>query len=77
MPEQLPDFRPVIEVLSVQGVRFVLIGGLAMSAHGSAHVTQDIDIGYAHDRQNIKMLHQALALLHPRLRGLPLDLPFF
>ena len=76
MPETLPDFRPVLAALQTANVRFVLIGGLAMSAHGSAYITQDIDVGYARDMENIRLLSQALAGMHPRLRGFPEDLPF-
>ena len=76
MPETLPDFRPILEALQSANVRFVLIGGLAMSAHGSAYITQDIDVGYARDHENIRLLNQALAGMHPRLRGFPEGLPF-
>lgn len=47
-----------------------------MSAHGSAYITQDIDVGYARDMENIRLLSQALAGMHPRLRGFPEGLPF-
>ena len=73
MPEKLPDFHPVLAALKASNVRSVVIGGLAMTAHGSAHVTADIDVGYSRDRPNIKAMTQAL---HPRFRNLPDDLPF-
>lgn len=71
-----PDFRVILTRLTENGVRFVLIGGLAMVAHGSSHVTRDIDIGYARDRANMEALVRALAPLRPRLRGFPEGLPF-
>ena len=76
MPEMTPDFQAVLTALTSHNVRFVLIGGLAMAAYGSAHVTQDIDAGYARDRENIAAVRAAFAPLHPRLRGFPADLPF-
>ncbi len=76
MPERLPDFRPVLAALQSANVRFVLIGGLAMSAHGSAYITQDIDVGYSRDTENIRLISQALAGMRPRLRGFPEGLPF-
>ena len=76
MPDILPDFQAVLIALTQNNVRFVLIGGLAMTAYGSAHVTQDIDAGYSRDRQNIAAICAAFAPLHPRLRGYPKDLPF-
>ncbi len=77
MPESLPDFRPLLAALNARHVRFVIIGGLAMVAHGSAYITQDMDLGYARDRQNLQALADALASAHPRLRNFPPDLPFF
>jgi predicted nucleotidyltransferase len=57
-------------------VRFVLIGGVAMRLHGAAHLTDDVDLLYARDLDNLRALAEALAPLHPRLRGADPDLPF-
>lgn len=76
MPEQLPDFRAILEALSRADVRCVLIGGLALTVHGSSYVTQDIDFGYSRDKMNVQALVRALEAVHPRARGLPPDLPF-
>ena len=76
MPESVPDFRPILAALSANNVRFVVIGGLAMTAHGSAHVTQDIDLGYSRSRENIEAIARALAEFHPRFTNFPADLPF-
>ncbi|MHB2016902.1 MAG: nucleotidyltransferase [Candidatus Xenobia bacterium] len=72
----LPDLERLIELLADQGVRFVLIGGVAMVLHGSAHVTQDLDLCYGRDPHNLQALARALSESHPRLRGAPADLPF-
>ncbi len=72
-----PDFSNVLISLEAAGVRFVLIGGLAMIAHGSAHITLDIDICYARDQNNLNSLVAALKPSSPRLRGAPEGLPFF
>ena len=77
MPETPLDFARVLAALNAGNVRYLLIGGLAMVSHGSAHVTQDVDIFYARDLQNRQALVQALADYHPRLRGVPEGLPFF
>ncbi len=76
MLEQPPDFQTILEAMSDANVRCVLIGGLAMSVHGSSHVTQDIDFGYSRDRANLAALVSALSAVHPRARGLPPGLPF-
>ncbi len=73
----MPDFSDVLTALDAAGVRFVLIGGLAMIAHGSAHITVDIDICYARDQDNLNSLVAALTPSSPRLRGAPEGLPFF
>ena len=76
MPEESTDFAGILALLHREGVRFVLIGGLAMMSHGSAHVTQDIDVAYATDSDNVAKLAQALNKVQARLRGVPADLPF-
>lgn len=75
--DQSDDFQKVIEVLVVSGLRFVIIGGIAMRLQGSAHMTDDIDFAFARDPQNLKALVQALAPYHPYLRGAVPGLPFF
>jgi len=69
-------FEAVIGLLADAGVDFVVIGGVAMLVHGSAHVTQDIDFCYSRSRENIRRLTSALLPYHPRLRGAPEGLPF-
>lgn len=69
------QFRQTIAVLHDAGVDFVVIGGLAITAHGSAHITYDLDISYSRSRENIERLVTALAPYHPRLRGAPPNLP--
>ena len=41
------EFLKIISVLNQGGVRFVVIGGVAMRLHGSSHITEDIDICYS------------------------------
>jgi hypothetical protein len=57
-------------------VEFILVGGLAARAHGSARVTQDVDICYARHDENLARLVEALAPFSPYLRGAPRGLPF-
>lgn len=75
MPEP-PEFRRVLEVLLENSVEIVVIGGVAMALHGSAHLTRDIDFVYARDRSNLEALATSLAPFHPALRGAPAELPF-
>lgn len=72
-----PDFQPeaVIRLLGAHGVRWVLIGGLAAVTHGAPLVTQDVDICYARDDDNLVTLAAALAEAHAELRGADPGLP--
>lgn len=70
------QLRQAIEAFARHEVEFIIVGGVAMNLHGSAHVTFDLDICYARQRANLKRIVTALASYHPRLRGLPENLPF-
>lgn len=70
------DPVPLIEALSDAGVDFVLIGGLAGIAHGSAYPTYDVDVFYARDERNLQRLATVLRALGATLRGAPPELPF-
>jgi hypothetical protein len=70
------DPLPPLRVLHEAGVRFVLIGGLAGREHGSATITNDLDICYDRAPDNLERLAAALATMHARLRGVDEDVPF-
>lgn len=72
----MTDFRRLLEALTSGNVEFVIIGGIAATAHGSAHVTVDLDIVYGRSFENMARLAAALRPLHPYLRGAPPGLPF-
>jgi hypothetical protein len=68
--------RTMLQVLVEHGVDFVVIGGIAGIARGSAYMTQDLDIAYSRDPENLRRLAGALTQLGARLRGAPEDVPF-
>lgn len=68
--------RELLRVLVEREVDFVVIGGIAGVARGSAYMTQDLDIAYARDPDNLHRLAAALTKLDARLRGAPEDVPF-
>ena len=70
------NFELAIQRLCDAGVEFVVIGGWAAIFHGSAHLTNDLDICYSRDRENLARLTDAMAPYHPRPRGFPDGLPF-
>jgi hypothetical protein len=71
-------FRPreILEVLAAHEVDFVLVGGMAGAARGSALVTFDVDVVYARDVENLQRLATALQQLSATLRGALQDIPF-
>jgi hypothetical protein len=73
---QMFDAVAMVRLLTEQRVEFVIIGGLAMIAHGSAYVTKDLDVCYRRTPPNIAVLAAALAPHNPYLRGAPPGLPF-
>lgn len=70
------DASPLLSALNRHHVQYVLIGGLAMTAHGSSHTTDDLDICYRRTPENVAALVAALSPLQPYLRGVPPGLPF-
>ena len=72
------EFRPreILSVLLKHEVDFVLIGGLAAIALGSAIPSYDVDIAYARHYENLERLVEALRELGATLRGAPEDVPF-
>lgn len=62
--------------LAKAGVRFVVIGGLAARAHGSARITEDLDLCYDTELDNVERLAQRLAGWHAFLRGAEPGLPW-
>ena len=72
----MTDFARLLAVLTDSGVEFIVIGGFAATAHGSAHVTVDLDVVYRRTSENLDRLAIALQPLAPYLRGAPPGLPF-
>jgi hypothetical protein len=70
------NFIAAVQALVDEGVDFVIIGGWSAILHGSSSVTNDLDICYSRSPDNLKRVVAALTSFHPRLRDLPLNLPF-
>jgi len=70
------DFARLLRALHAAGVRFIVVGGAAATAHGSARLTLDLDIVYDRSADNLDRLVSALGPLRPYLRGAPPGLPF-
>jgi predicted nucleotidyltransferase len=70
------DFQGILQTLTKQDLKFILIGGIAAIIHGSARLTFDVDVVYQRSRENIRRLVEALEPHSPYLRGAPPGLPF-
>lgn len=60
--------REILQMLSVHGVNFVVIGNLAGTLHGSPLATTDVDICPSRDDENLTALAAALTAMGARIR---------
>lgn len=67
----LPDLAGLVRVLGDYGVGFVVIGGVAVAAHGYVRATEDLDLVPDPDRENLDRLGNALVALDARLAADP------
>ncbi len=72
----MTDFPGLLHRLAAHEVEYIIIGGAAATAHGSARLTLDLDIVYERSDANILRLVQALQDIEPYMRGAPPGLPF-
>ena len=70
------DYPRFFAALCGGGVEFILVGGTAANVHGSARLTQDVDIVYRRTRENVARLVASLEPFSPYPRGAPPGLPF-
>lgn len=67
----------ILRGLNQAAVRYVVIGGVAATAHGSARITNDLDICYDPSPENRERLAGVLAGWQSYTRGVEPGLPFF
>jgi predicted nucleotidyltransferase len=70
------DFNALLCLLTQNEVEFIIVGGAAAIAHGSARLTLDLDVVYSRTSENLARIVKALTPLQPYLRGAPAGLPF-
>jgi predicted nucleotidyltransferase len=67
-PREVPfDPRQILIALAEHGVEFVVVGGVAVQAHGHGRSTRDLDVIPRPDLVNLSRLGEALASLGARL----------
>jgi hypothetical protein len=70
------DLKALLGALHERGVSFVVIGGVAVGAHGFVRGTEDLDLVPDPDPENLERLAQALEALDatlPTAGGRPFD----
>jgi predicted nucleotidyltransferase len=72
----IASLEEVLRLMQSQQVRHIVIGGWAAIIHGNARSTNDVDVVYARDADNIRRLVEAMRPWNPYLRGVPPGLPF-
>ena len=70
------DIEAAFRALVQAEVEFIVVGGVAARAHGSARLTNDVDVVYRRTPENVARLVAALEPHAPYLRGAPPGLPF-
>jgi predicted nucleotidyltransferase len=68
-PEQVFDPRRILLSLAEHNVDFVVVGGVAVQAHGHGRSTRDLDVIPRPDLVNLSRLGESLASLGARLLG--------
>ncbi|MGC2028568.1 MAG: nucleotidyl transferase AbiEii/AbiGii toxin family protein [Steroidobacteraceae bacterium] len=64
------DFKELLSALNAHRVRYLIIGGYAVSFHAEPRATKDLDILISPDAENGKAVYAALAQFGASLEGL-------
>ena len=76
MPVLAKTIEAPLRLLAEYKVDCVIVGGVAAAIHGSSLLTNDVDVCYARDSNNLNRLAEALQSVNARLRNTPPGLPF-
>jgi hypothetical protein len=68
-----PDFKELLSVFNTHSVKYLIVGGYAVSLHAQPRATKDIDILVRPDAENAKAVFVALAKFGAPLEGLSPD----
>ncbi|MFO0582408.1 MAG: hypothetical protein U0229_09065 [Anaeromyxobacter sp.] len=72
MPSQRPEsLTTLLARLAASGTDFLLVGGLAAAAQGTALTTVDVDVVHRRDAENVRRLLAFLQSVGARYRGRP------
>lgn len=58
------EARRILAAFEAEGVQYVLVGAMAMAAHGLIRATRDVDFFISPEPENVERLRRALAVLY-------------
>ena len=64
------DFKELLSIFNAQKVKYLIVGGYAVSLHAQPRATKDIDLLIKPDAENAKAVYAALVRFGARLEGL-------
>jgi hypothetical protein len=64
------DFKELLSVFNAHGVKYLIVGGYAVSFHAQPRVTKDIDLLVGPDAENAEAIYTALTKFGAPLEGL-------
>ena len=70
----MTDFEHLLRALHDREVQFIIVGGVAATVHGSARLTQDLDVVYARGDARYRCLDLPWLIRTKRAAGRPRDL---
>jgi hypothetical protein len=68
-----PDFKELLSIFNAHSVKYLIVGGYAVSFHAQPRVTKDIDLLIKPDPDNAKAVYAALAEFGAPLEGFTPD----
>ena len=72
----MTDFRALISLLVNNSIEFIIVGGAAATAHGSARLTEDLDIVYRRTPTTSHVWFRRSRRLNLTCAAPPVGLPF-
>ena len=76
MPSLNTIITAPLRLLGEYEIEVVVIGGVAATLFGSTQLTNDLDVCYARNSENLEKLANALQSVNAHLRGVPDNVPF-
>ena len=64
------DFKELLSIFHAHSVKYLIVGGYAVSFHAQPRATKDIDLPIKPDAENAKAVYAALAKFGAPLEGL-------